>query len=144
MNSLEEYVNSHLEDFKNGVDSEYIKNMNIEGLTTLGIQIRLNSICDVVRKQTNGNRRRIYKLKEGYEYIPKIPKVEEVREKYIDINGRLYKELKVNKKYLITIDSPYIVCRKNTKRIVDLWYDEIAGKAFVKLDGTEYYYEDLV
>ena len=75
MDTLIKFINNHIEDFKNGVDSEYIKNMNITGLTTLGIQKRLNYICNVVRKQTNGNRTRIYKLKEDYNYIPKKPMI---------------------------------------------------------------------
>ena len=84
MEVIEEYINSHLEDFKNGVDSEYIKNMNIEGLTTLGIQKKLNSICDVVRKQTNGNRRRIYKLK-GYKIQSKYKDAETQTDYYEDL-----------------------------------------------------------
>ena len=72
MESIVEYVNNHIEDFKNGVDSKYIEtNIKISKYSTQGIQRKLNILCNVVRKQIDGNRVRIYTLKKDYEDIIK-------------------------------------------------------------------------
>jgi len=61
LNSVDKYVVDHYMDFVEGVSSNYLPDLN--GYTTQGIQRKLNSICDVIRKQVGGVRSRIYKLK---------------------------------------------------------------------------------
>ena len=61
LNSVDKYVVDHYMDFVEGVSSNYLPDLN--GYTIQGIQRKLNSICDVIRKQVGGVRSRIYKLK---------------------------------------------------------------------------------
>ena len=150
------FIKEHVKDFKAGVDSEYVDNIDI-GCSKRIIQRLLQRICEVKRKEykPDGSDKRkftrIYKLKECWLINYEDPNdVEEdinediKNEEYIDINGRLYKELKVNNKYVISIDSPYIIRSKKTLREVDLWYDIFTGEYTVKLGGKEYGYKDLI
>ena len=86
MDSIIDYVNCNIEDFKNGVDSKYIEDkMASNKHSAQGIKVKLNVICNVVRKRINGNKTRIYTLKDDYEdiikqYIKTNPEQEDKQE----------------------------------------------------------------
>ena len=63
LNAVDKYVVDHYKIFVDGMTSEDIENIHIEGYKTAGIQKKLNNICDVVRKRMNGKRLMVYTLK---------------------------------------------------------------------------------
>ena len=62
LNTVEKYVVDNYEDFVKGVPTFDLP--NLQGYTIQGIQRKLNILCNVVRKQIDGNRVRIYTLKD--------------------------------------------------------------------------------
>ena len=81
MEGIKEFISNHIEEFKKGVDTEYIEtNMNnLFGLTVQGVQKKLNKLCNVKR----------FKIKVGrmrYEFSRKYPlKDDYIEPKYKDI-----------------------------------------------------------
>ena len=71
METIIDYINCHIEDFKNGVDSNYVINMDIKGWTFIGKTNKLNKLCNVKRIRQNGKQARLYTLKDDYNDIIK-------------------------------------------------------------------------
>ena len=74
MEGIKEFINNHIEEFRAGVvDTMYIKTVmnNLFGLTVLGVQKKLNKLCNVKRIKVRIGRnryemRRLYTLKDDY------------------------------------------------------------------------------
>ena len=88
----------------------------------------------------------IYKLKDCWirNYGNNEAGDNEPAEEYTVIEGRKYTDVKVNNKYMITIDAPYIVRNKQSLHISSIYIDYLSGKYYVKLAGKDYYLSELV
>ena len=60
---LESFIRKHYKDFLGGVDTNYIKNINIEGISYNFIYKNLPIYCYKINSKRNGKRRMIYQLK---------------------------------------------------------------------------------
>ena len=139
---LDAFIKEHVNDFINGVESDYLDKIDFACKNT--IQRLLYRVCEVKRKQHKDKRTRLYKLKDCWisNYDPEY-KVEKKSE-LVEIEGRTYKDVKVDDKYLITVDAPYIIRKKKTMKKEHMWIDCLSGKSFVKLSGKEYLYSELI
>ena len=66
--NVESFIREHKDEFISGVDSNWIKQHPIKGLTTIGIQRKLNVYCNVVKHNHREGKKvistRIYTLNE--------------------------------------------------------------------------------
>ena len=63
---LKQYINQHIEEFKNGITSDDVDKINIPGLTKRGIQLRLNKLCNHCIKHDGKREFSLYRIKEDY------------------------------------------------------------------------------
>ena len=60
---VESFIRDHYRDFLGGVDTNYIKNINIEGVSYYTICKRITKYCDKYRTKKDGKRAMIYRLR---------------------------------------------------------------------------------
>ena len=60
---MESYIREHARDFINGVDTNYIKNINIDGMSYNTFCHRLSEYCDKKRVFKNGKKIMMYFIK---------------------------------------------------------------------------------
>ena len=63
---LESFIREHKDDFTNGVDTEYIKDIDIDGMSYNTICHRIKKYCTKKRVRRNGKKIMMYYLKPQY------------------------------------------------------------------------------